>query len=63
MATRIYVGNLPYNATNDQLAELFSQYGEVAEATVVMDRGTGRARALALSRWLPTRQRATPSPG
>jgi cold-inducible RNA-binding protein len=41
MATRIYVGNLPYSATNDQLAELFSQYGEVAEATVVMDRGTG----------------------
>ena len=44
MATRIYVGNLPYSATNDQLAELFSQYGEVAEATVVMDHGTGQSK-------------------
>src|SRR6185312_2678478 len=44
MATRIYVGNLPYSATNEQLAELFSQYGEVAEATVVMDRGTGQSK-------------------
>jgi cold-inducible RNA-binding protein len=44
MSTRIYVGNLPYSATNDQLAELFSQYGEVAEATVVMDRGTGQSK-------------------
>ena len=47
MATRIYVGNLPYSATNDQLAELFSQYGEVAEATVVMDRGTGQSKGFA----------------
>jgi cold-inducible RNA-binding protein len=44
MATRIYVGNLPYSATNEQLAQLFSQYGEVAEATVVIDRGTGQSK-------------------
>jgi hypothetical protein len=44
MATRIYVGNLPYSATNDQLAELFGPYGEIVEATVVIDRGTGQSK-------------------
>ncbi len=42
--TRIYVGNLPYTTTNDQLAEMFAPYGEVGEATVVMDRDTGRSK-------------------
>jgi cold-inducible RNA-binding protein len=44
MSTRIYVGNLPYSATNEQLAQLFTQYGEVSEATIVMDRDSGRSK-------------------
>ena len=44
MSTRIYVGNLPYSATNEQIAQLFTEYGEVSEATVVMDRDSGRSK-------------------
>ena len=44
VATRIYVGNLPYSADNQQLTELFSVFGEVAEATVVIDRDTGQSK-------------------
>ncbi|MGZ3584016.1 MAG: RNA recognition motif domain-containing protein [Ktedonobacterales bacterium] len=44
MATRIYVGNLPYTADNEQLARLFSTFGDVTEASVVMDRESGRSK-------------------
>lgn len=44
MATRIYVGNLPYSADNQQLTDLFGAFGEVVEATVVMDRDTGQSK-------------------
>ena len=44
MATRIYVGNLPYSATEQQLTQLFSSYGDVIEASIVMDRDTGRSK-------------------
>ena len=40
----IYVGNLPYSATDRDLQELFAEFGEVASARVVMDRETGRAK-------------------
>lgn len=41
---RIYVGNLPYSTNDSELSELFSQFGEVQSANVVMDRETGRSR-------------------
>jgi len=44
MSTRIYVGNLPYSATSEQLAQYFTPYGEVTEATVVIDRSTGQSK-------------------
>lgn len=44
MATRIYVGNLPYNTDNQQLAQLFSAFGEVLDAAVIMDRATGQSK-------------------
>lgn len=44
MATRIYVGNLPYSADSDQLTQMFSAYGEVVEATIVMDRDSGQSK-------------------
>jgi cold-inducible RNA-binding protein len=41
---RIYVGNLSYETTDQDLMSLFSQYGSVNSATVVLDRDTGRSR-------------------
>ncbi len=40
----IYVGNLPFSATNSDLEELFSEFGEVHSASVITDRETGRSR-------------------
>jgi RNA recognition motif-containing protein len=42
--TKIYVGNLPYSATEDELRELFSAHGEVSSVSLVNDRETGRPR-------------------
>jgi RNA recognition motif-containing protein len=41
---KIYVGNLPFSTTDDDLRELFARHGEVSSASVVMDRETGRSR-------------------
>ena len=43
-AMNIYVGNLPFSATENELAELFSQFGQVSKASVLMDRDSGRSR-------------------
>uniref|UniRef100_A0ACD6AKZ9 Uncharacterized protein n=1 Tax=Avena sativa TaxID=4498 RepID=A0ACD6AKZ9_AVESA len=43
-AFRAYVGNLPWQAEDSRLVQLFSQHGEVLNATVVYDRETGRSR-------------------
>jgi cold-inducible RNA-binding protein len=40
----IYVGNLPFQATEADLRSLFADYGTVASASVVTDRDTGRSR-------------------
>lgn len=44
MAKRLYVGNLPFSATEDTVREAFSQYGEVVSVAMIMDRETGRPR-------------------
>lgn len=44
MATRLYVGNLNFRTTSEELQDLFSQAGEVESANVVTDRETGRSR-------------------
>ena len=41
---KIYVGNLPWNTTDDDLRELFATYGAVESSAVVNDRETGRPR-------------------
>jgi len=41
---KIYVGNLPWSCTDQELSELFSGTGEVSTATVITDRETGRSR-------------------
>lgn len=40
----IYVGNLPYATTGQELNEIFSEYGEVASAKIIMDRDSGRSK-------------------
>ncbi|MBE2185328.1 MAG: RNA-binding protein [Rhodothermales bacterium] len=42
--TNIYVGNLPYTATEDELRDLFAAHGEVSRVQLMTDRETGRAR-------------------
>ena len=42
--TKLYVGNLAYNSTEESLAALFSKFGEVVSARIVTDRETGRSK-------------------
>ncbi len=44
MAKSIYVGNLPFNATEEDVKTLFSQYGTVRSIKLITDRDTGRPR-------------------
>jgi RNA recognition motif-containing protein len=44
MESKLYVGNLSYNTTEDQLRTLFSQAGTVTSVTVIKDRDTGRSK-------------------
>jgi RNA recognition motif-containing protein len=41
---KIYVGNLPFSATEQELEELFGQHGSVTAAKIINDRETGRSR-------------------
>src|SRR6516162_1985498 len=45
--TRIYVGNLPFTADENQVRTLFAQHGTVESVNVIMDRDTGRPRGFA----------------
>lgn len=44
MSTKIYVGNLPFSSTEDQIRDLFSQHGTVTSVSLITDRETGRPR-------------------
>ncbi len=48
MGKRLFVGNLPYRVTADQLREIFSQNGEVVDVFIPLDRETRRPRGFAL---------------
>ena len=56
--TKLFVGNLSYNTTGDDLKELFSQYGEVTATSVVKDRETGRSRGFGFVE-MPDKEAAT----
>ncbi len=43
----IYVGNLPYSATEDEISELFASYGPVDRVKIITDRETGRSKGFA----------------
>ena len=44
MGNKIYVGNLPFTVTEDELRNVFTPHGEVQSVAVIMDRETGRPR-------------------
>ncbi len=45
--TNIYVGNLSFKATEDEIKQAFSQYGKVARVSIIVDRETNRSRGFA----------------
>lgn len=47
MSTKLYVGNLSFKTTSQEIQELFAQAGNVQSASVVEDRETGRSRGFA----------------
>ncbi|HSB88820.1 MAG TPA: RNA-binding protein [Anaerolineales bacterium] len=47
MQTKLYVGNLPYTSTEEELRAIFTKAGPVKAITVVRDRDTGRSRGFA----------------
>ena len=47
MGRKLYVGNLPYETGEDQLQEMFGQFGQVDSVRVMRDMATGRARGFA----------------
>ncbi len=44
MGKKLYVGNLPFSATDDTLADAFRPFGNVDSARVIMDRASGRSK-------------------
>src|SRR5258708_1108104 len=47
MSTKLFVGNLSFNATDNQLQDMFAAHGTVLEVDVIMDKFTGRPRGFA----------------
>ena len=47
MAKKLYVGNLPFSITEDELRSTFERHGTVSSVNVIMDRDTGRPRGFA----------------
>jgi len=50
MGTNLFVGNLPYNVTEQDLIEMFSQVGEVVSAQIILDKETRRSRGFGFVR-------------
>ncbi len=44
MGKKLYVGNLPFNATDQSLMQAFSQFGTVESARIIVDRESGRSK-------------------
>jgi len=47
MQNKLYVGNISFNTTEEDLTQIFGEFGQVARATIVTDRETGRSRGFA----------------
>lgn len=44
MATKLFIGNLPFQTTNEELETLFGQIGDVSSVSIITDKFTGRSR-------------------
>ena len=44
---KLFIGNLAFRATEDELSEVFGQFGELEEVKIILDRETGRSRGFA----------------
>ena len=44
MSVKLYIGNLPWSVKDKELADMFSKFGEVTEAIVIMDKFSGRSK-------------------
>jgi cold-inducible RNA-binding protein len=44
MSVKLFVGNLPYQATDEELKQLFADYGDIEDAVVIRDRQTNRSK-------------------
>jgi RNA recognition motif-containing protein len=53
----LYVGNLSYRMTEDQLRQEFEQYGQVSSCTIVMDKATGQSKGFGFLE-MPSREEA-----
>jgi RNA recognition motif-containing protein len=47
MSKSVYVGNLPFTSSEEEISDLFSQFGEVSSVKIILDRETGRSRGFA----------------
>jgi RNA recognition motif-containing protein len=47
LSKRIYIGNLPFSSTEDELRAVFERHGDVASVSVITDRESGRSRGFA----------------
>ena len=52
----IYVGNLPYSLTEDDLKSAFSEFGEVSSANIIMDKMSGQSKGFGFVELQPTEQ-------
>jgi RNA recognition motif-containing protein len=62
MGKKLYVGNLPYSATEDSLKEAFSRFGTVESVAIITDRDTGRSKGFGFIE-LSTKQEAAEAIG
>ena len=53
----LYVGNLPYRLTEDQLRQEFEQYGQVSSCTIITDKATGQSKGFGFLE-MPSREEA-----
>lgn len=55
---KLFIGNLPFRTTEEELQELFGQYGELVEVKLISDRMTGRSRGIAFVQYATDEQAA-----
>ena len=60
MNTKLFVGNLSFNTTENDLHDAFAAHGTVIEANLMMDRATGRRADSPSSRWAHPKRRRRP---